>query len=75
MTKINTSCASLDIHKSKLTIAQLQSFSKGKTYVYLIFSTNLSKIVFENNFGKGITHEEIIVTLNVLTTQFNLVQG
>jgi hypothetical protein len=30
MTKTNTSCAPLDIHKSKLAIAQLQSFSKGK---------------------------------------------
>ncbi len=30
MTKTNTSCAPLDIHKSNLTIAQLQSFSKGK---------------------------------------------
>ncbi len=52
MSKINTSCAPLDIHKSKLLITQLQSFNKGKTYVSLVFSTNLDKIVFENNFQK-----------------------
>ncbi len=50
MTKTNTSCAPLDIHKSKLTIAQLQSFNENKTYVSLVFSTNSSKIVFEINF-------------------------
>jgi hypothetical protein len=33
----------------KLAIAQLQSFSKGKTYVSLVVSTNLSKTMFENN--------------------------
>jgi len=53
MTKTNTSCAPLDIDKSKLAVVQLQSFSKCKTYVVLVFSTNLSKIVFENNFRKG----------------------
>jgi hypothetical protein len=30
MTKTNTSCAPLDIHISKLTIAQQQQFRKGK---------------------------------------------
>ncbi len=53
MTKINTSCAPLDIHKSKLVVTQLQSFNKGKIYVSLVFSTNLDKIMFENNFWKG----------------------
>jgi hypothetical protein len=43
----------LDICKSKLVVGQLQSFNKGKAYVSLISSTNLNKIVFENNFRKG----------------------
>jgi hypothetical protein len=42
----------LDIHKLELVVAQLQSFSKGKTYVSLVFSTNLNKTMFENNFQK-----------------------
>jgi len=50
MTKTNTSCAPLDIHKSKLVVAKLQSSNKGKTYVSLVFSTNSNKTVFENNF-------------------------
>jgi hypothetical protein len=50
MTKTNTSCAPLDIHKSKLVVAQLQSFNISKTYVSLIFSTNSNKTVFENHF-------------------------
>jgi hypothetical protein len=43
----------LDMHKSKFVIAQLQSFSKGKTYVSLVFFTNLGKTMFENNFREG----------------------
>jgi hypothetical protein len=58
----------LDIHKSKHAVAQLQSFSKGKTYVSLFFSTNSGKTMFEDNFEKGIAHEDIIITLNILTT-------
>ncbi len=50
MTKTNTSCAHMDISKWKLAIAQLQSFNKCKTYVSLVFSTILSKTMFENNF-------------------------
>ncbi len=46
MTKANTSCAPLDIHKWKWALTQLQSFNKGKTYVSLIFSTS------QNNFWK-----------------------
>jgi hypothetical protein len=53
MIKTNTSCALLDIHKSKLAVAQLQSFSKRKKYVSLVSSTILSKIMFENHFQKG----------------------
>jgi hypothetical protein len=56
MTKTNTSCAPLDIHKSKLAVAQLQSFSESKTYVSLVFSTNSGKIMFENNFQEGKLH-------------------
>jgi hypothetical protein len=68
MTKTNTSCAPLDIHKSKLAVTQLQSFSKGKTYVSLVFSTNSGKTMFENNFEKENAHEDIILTLNILIT-------
>jgi hypothetical protein len=70
MTKINTSCAFLDIHKSKLAVAELQSFNKAKTYVSLVFSTNSGKIMIEIIFKKGIAHKDIIVTLNVFITHY-----
>ncbi len=53
MTKINTSCAPLNMHKSKFVVAQLQSFNQGKTYISLVFSTQLGKTMFENNFREG----------------------
>jgi hypothetical protein len=56
MTKINISCAPLDIYKSKL-VANIQSTNFGKTYPCFVFSTNLknislNKIGNENN-SKG----------------------
>ncbi len=69
MTKIYTSCAPLDIHKSKLAITQLQSFSTCKTYVYLVFLPIHAKLCLKIICEKGIEHKDIIVTQNTLTTQ------
>jgi hypothetical protein len=69
MATTNTSCAPLDIHKSKLVVTQQQSFNNNKTYVSLVFSTNSNKIMFENNFRNGNCTQRHIATLNNLTTR------
>jgi hypothetical protein len=56
MTKINISCAPLDIYKSKL-VANIQSTNFGETHPCFVFSTNfknisLKQIENENN-SKG----------------------
>jgi hypothetical protein len=40
----------LDMHKSKLVVANIQSTNFGKTYTCFAFSTNLSKILCEKYF-------------------------
>ncbi len=58
------SCALLDIHKSKLVVADMHSIKTGKIYCCLVFSTKS----IESFFWKGTPHEGITIILNISTT-------
>jgi hypothetical protein len=53
ISKANISCATLDTHKSKLVVVEIQSINFGKKNIYFIFSTKLGNISWENYFLKG----------------------
>jgi hypothetical protein len=44
MTRAKILCAMLDIHKSKLLVANIQFANFGQTYINFDFSTNLGNI-------------------------------
>ncbi len=50
MTKVNTSCAPFDIHKSKLVVVSIKSINFNQTYICFIFSTKLGNISWNNYF-------------------------
>ncbi len=64
------SCAPLDIQRSKLLVMVVQSFSKGKTYFCLIFSTKFNKTSFEKFFGMETTFKDINAYKAFLTKHF-----
>jgi len=48
----------------------VQSFSKGKTYFCLVFSTKLNKTSFEKVFGMEITFKDLNAYKASLTKHF-----